>query len=295
MQESLSDLIKVYQENIQDTSIDSKTIGIGRMNRKQKQLLATHDFFFMKKTKVINTVANTQVYDLPVDYDKFSSAFILIGGTKYPIDIIQDQGKFDDFDSQGTTYISDYIQFLHIRDNKIYVSPTPNTNGLPIYFNYKRKYRNMELEDYVTGSVSVTNGSKTVTGAGGAAWITAGAKAGCTIFIRGVPYLVENIATNTSLTLEIPYEGSTESGVTDYKLADCPIIPAGYSDLLPSDASALYYVKRDPKSYQIFKNESISIEKQLIIYGRTNTTDIVKKYTRRIPLDKFRRGTFTIN
>lgn len=81
--------------------------------------------------------------------------------------------------------------------------------------------------DYSTGTVSVTNGSKTVTGAS-TVW-NANADAGM-LFQRGTGtrfYPVETINSDTSLTLRDPYEGATLSGQT-YTLQKLSTLAAPY-------------------------------------------------------------------
>jgi hypothetical protein len=67
---------------------------------------------------------------------------------------------------------------------------------------------------YSAGTVTVTNGSKTVTGAG-TSW-SANVDAGMLFYIGGVNrvYAVEQVNSNTSLTLRDAYAGSTAAGIT---------------------------------------------------------------------------------
>jgi len=67
---------------------------------------------------------------------------------------------------------------------------------------------------YATGTVSATNGSPTVTGAG-TTWSTAnGVVAGGTILIAGVSYAIQTVNSTTSLTLASNYLGPTATGVS---------------------------------------------------------------------------------
>lgn len=68
------------------------------------------------------------------------------------------------------------------------------------------------MAQYKTGTISVTNGSATVTGSG-TAWST-NAQAGNTFKIKGesVIYTVASVNSDTSITLSANYAGSTGSG-----------------------------------------------------------------------------------
>ena len=65
---------------------------------------------------------------------------------------------------------------------------------------------------YVTGTVSVTNGSTLVTGAG-TAWKTANRGRGDRILIGGVNYVVLGVDSETQLRLTAPYAGATAAGL----------------------------------------------------------------------------------
>jgi len=69
---------------------------------------------------------------------------------------------------------------------------------------------------YSTGTVSITKGDVTVTGSS-TSWLT-NAAAGQEIMLEGVYYLIAAVGSNTSITLAIPYAGTTLAGAT-YVLA----------------------------------------------------------------------------
>lgn len=64
---------------------------------------------------------------------------------------------------------------------------------------------------YNTGTVALTNGSRTMTGTG-TSWLT-GADAGMFLGGTGADGLVDRVASNTSIVLRDPYAGSTASGI----------------------------------------------------------------------------------
>lgn len=79
--------------------------------------------------------------------------------------------------------------------------------------NYILKYRGSTNAAYTTGTISVTNGSATVTGSGTSWNTTTNAEVGEYIQLPDTKwYRITAIASNTSLTIEVAYYGSTASG-----------------------------------------------------------------------------------
>lgn len=76
-----------------------------------------------------------------------------------------------------------------------------------------QKYRGSTNANYTTGTISVTNGSATITGSGTSWATTTNADAGEYILLPdGKWYRITAIGGNTSLTIEVSYQGSTLSG-----------------------------------------------------------------------------------
>lgn len=79
--------------------------------------------------------------------------------------------------------------------------------------NFIKKYRGSTNSNYTTGTISVTNGSATVTGSGTSWNTTTNAEAGEYIKLPdGKWYRITLITNNTTLTIECDYQGSTVSG-----------------------------------------------------------------------------------
>lgn len=96
-----------------------------------------------------------------------------------------------------------------------YIDWTTADNTLLVVdgLNYIKKYHGSTNTNYTTGTISTTNGSATVTGSG-TSWATStNAEAGEYIKLPdGKWYKVNSVASNTSLTIEVSYQGSTTSG-----------------------------------------------------------------------------------
>lgn len=80
-------------------------------------------------------------------------------------------------------------------------------------FNRIKKYRGSTNANYSTGTISVTNGDATVTGSGTSWNTTTNAEVGEYIQLPDSKwYKINSIASNTSLEIEVAYQGSTQSG-----------------------------------------------------------------------------------
>jgi hypothetical protein len=98
--------------------------------------------------------------------------------------------------------------------------------------------------NYTTGTIGVTNASTAVTGSG-TSWTTQ--MVGCQILIGGVAYIIAAVGGATSITLTIPYAGSTASGLSytiyagwqdqfqDFEAGGAPALPA-LTDYRDSDS-----------------------------------------------------------
>lgn len=79
--------------------------------------------------------------------------------------------------------------------------------------NYIKKYRGSTNANYTTGTITVTNGSATITGSGTSWATTTNAVVGEYIKLPdGKWYMISAIGSNTSITIEVEYQGSTLAG-----------------------------------------------------------------------------------
>lgn len=131
-------------------------------------------------------------------------------------------------------------------------SATVNTPiGNTITFNYKRRITDLTIADYTTGTVTATNGSTTITGAGTgflANYLpSAGSVLALNLWIKITPpsgdgnwYQISSIASATSLTLVNAYQGLTTSGAS-FTIGQMPLLLEDYHDLLVYRALMLYF------------------------------------------------------
>ena len=119
---------------------------------------------FLESTITTTTAAGTSVYFLPYNYDKLISVKILVGTYQYVVGIIKSRNEWNKVTS--VVYQSDYPMYCYLNDRTIEFFPTPSTTGNTISIYYKKRVVDLQHVDYVTGSVTATNGSATIASAG---------------------------------------------------------------------------------------------------------------------------------
>jgi hypothetical protein len=153
--------------------------------------------------------------------------------------------------------------YYHIRGNQILFFPKTSNSTETIYMLYIKRPVNMEILDYNAGSVlTLTTGTKAVTGTG-TLWAT-NAKAGSYLVINDYPYQIATVVSDTSITLTNIYQGASISTATPYTIADIPVIPEDFADILWAGAARDYYLKRnDSEAYRLYTDRYLELEKRL--------------------------------
>ena len=196
----------------------------------------------------INTTAigigGVQSYRLPSDYSKLKSGTLTIGNLKWTPNEILTRQEWNELNV--FPYYADIPSKFFIWNNKFELWPIPSTTGNLIAFNYKRRIPDLSIADYITGTVSVSNGGTTVTGSGTtwtpttnsvseSRWVQISQTAGDNLW-----YQVSSVDSTTSLTLYAPYQGITVTGGS-YTLGQMPILMEDFHDMLFLSPLVTYY------------------------------------------------------
>ncbi|MGV8142969.1 MAG: hypothetical protein ACP5NS_05050 [Candidatus Pacearchaeota archaeon] len=269
-----TDLLNQYFDKINESSSTAgKERALRGFNQKQKMICNIKDFWWSKKPFYIETVEGQQAYDLNPLIRKPETVGMIVDEITYPVTEIALQEDWNRYNGlTGTGVTSDVPTYYHIANGKIYLFPTPSVSGNDIEIWAYARPRLMSMENYTTGTISVTSGSKTVEGASSPAWLSAtNFRAGAFIFIgpEKVPYEVASITDNDTLVLVKPYFGTTASGLS-YIAGDTPLIHEDYADVLWA-MEALEYLgikKGNTKMYAQLKdfiyNDETGIYKLMI-------------------------------
>lgn len=196
-------------------------------------------YIMIDLAQTASTVEDQQLYHYsPHVYPPITSATLEIGGVDYPLDIVSSQREWDSLnqiDFSGTT-IPQYI--FPMRDH-FELWPIPQADGDTITLIASLLDRDMSVDDYTTGSVTVTENSTAIVGSG--TTFTA-YMAGRWLKTDNDPtfHRIDSFTDTLNISLESVWEGITASGAS-YTIGEVPEIPPELHELLPHGAAADFY------------------------------------------------------
>src|SRR3990167_2136886 len=159
------------QTNCQDLSSDSTTASLTLfkrfMNTGYKLCLSELGRAATEKTDTsLVTVASTQYYNLPMACLFLKSVAITVGGIKYPVIECEDQEEWDYLLQNAQS--GDIPEKYFVRMNYgvgasevgIYPKPSSASNTFTLVFEVMDK--DLAVDKYITGTLTMTNGDETV-------------------------------------------------------------------------------------------------------------------------------------
>ncbi len=224
-------------------------------------------------------IGGLQTYNLPPDYSKLETGTLTIGSLKWtPTEVLTRQA----WDQLNVfPYYADIPNNIFIWQNKFNIWPIPSTTGNVITFNYKRRVPDLSLADYTTGTVSVSNGSTIITGAGTtfvpttnlaseSRWIQIAQNKGDNLW-----YQVYSVDSTSQITLMTPYQGITVAAGT-YTLGQMPLLMEDFHDMLVWKPLIFYYttIAKDEEKAKMFEGLYAQKLEQLAEYAGTKTLNV---------------------
>lgn len=203
-----------------------------------------------QKTDV--TVANQQYYPYQPGTQQLENLTITVGNIAYPVICISSEQEWDRLNQtliQSTTI----PQFFFPRRDDFGIWPIPRA-AYTITENRLLRDRNLSQADYTTGTVSLTNGSATVTGSG--TTFTAAMVGRWFQAPDGYWYRILSFTSTTVITLNRTYVGTTGTGLS-YLIGESPELPEEGHEILNWGVIADYYglIKKDLDSSTRFENK----------------------------------------
>lgn len=200
-----------------------------------------------QKPYTFNTVASTQYYWYPVDAVNIEAVRITIGSFSYPLEVINSQRSWNALNAIQIQP-SAIPQFIFPRRDDFGIWPIPQ-DAYAVTFDYHYRDHSLLVEDYTTGTISITNADATLTGSG--TTFTAG-MVGRWLQITdttnaqyGQWYRIGTFTSTTAMELDTNYQGSTTSAMT-YRIAQVPEFPdEGHVCLLHGALADFYANSRD--------------------------------------------------
>jgi len=196
-------------------------------------------------SKKANTVANQQDYQLPRSVLRPSGVDCLYGSTYIPLIEIGSEQNWNALNSTFTSGIGTPRFFFPKGKDVISVYPTPSTatvEGIKVY--YEPKQPRMMSDDFSTGTVTVTQGSTTIThSAAGFTPEMVGRYFYTTDGTDGNDYQIVEYIDASNLTIENYYEGTSGAGKA-FLIGVVPDIPDEYQPSIVDYCMSRFYLRR---------------------------------------------------
>lgn len=231
---------------------------------------------FNRKSRYTNLVANQQFYQIPEDGQKLKEIVASSGGWNVPLEQIPDEHAWLQLNMSNT--VGQPTHFFIKGFDEVGLFPIPGasiTNGLQLIFS--PKHVELSQDDYTTGTLTVTNGSQTVTGTG---TVFTSKMIGQFLQVNdgtdGNWYRVSDFVSATVLTLENYYQG-TSGGAKTYRVGQVVDLPEEYAEA-PSDyACYRHYLRRgDSQKAATFKTLfEAALEGAQNEYGQTTDQQVI--------------------
>ncbi len=195
--------------------------------------------------KKANTVASQQDYQLPRSVLRPSGVDYLDGDNYYPLIEIGSEMNWNALNAGASSTIGIPRYFFPKGKDVISLYPIPGSatvEGLKVY--YEPKQPRMISDDYTTGTVTVTNGSTTLTHSGtGFTENMVGSYFYTTDGSDGNDYQIVAYVSSSVLTLENYYEG-TSGASKGFVIGVVPDIPDEYHPSIMDYCYARFYMRR---------------------------------------------------
>jgi len=277
--------IQDCQDLAQDPSTGALTFFKRKLNKGYKKALAVFSRPYTELTKTTLTVASQQYYQLPPDFIRLHSITVTVGTTTYPLDEVESQNEWNMVNMYPYTQDIPTRFFIRPRagynGNEVGLYPTPSTANYTITIVYEATAKDLTQTKYVTGTITATLNSATVTGSG-TSWTSAMIGRYFSVTdtdgnTDGMFYRVSAVGGTGSLTLENVYEGPTISGGT-YQIAEVYGLPEDMHSIPTYYALWHYHVwKRNKDAASENKSLFVDLIKEArVTYGTKTTSGIIR-------------------
>lgn len=268
---TFTNLRNLYGTITNDSSSANLTFGDEIMNDTMRRVCAERDWDFLQKTATSTTVASTQFYNLPFDYETLIDVSITSGTTVYVPKECPTREVWDLL-NQNTNITSNVPEWFFIFNKQVGFYPTPSANGNTITFTFDRRVIDLNAADYTTGTLSATNGSTTLTGSG-TTWTAPMAGRAIKITASDVAassgdgfwYEISSVGSATSITLTRAYNGTSLTGGS-YTIGQVSVLPESYQDLPVYKAAEIYFTSQMPDKAraELYRNIYMSMHAGLV-------------------------------
>lgn len=242
---------------IGNTDTDTASWCLEQINDAIRYLISRYYFDERSYTVPGGTVAQQQFYNLPPLVKKMINTTISIGTVLWQPKECPSREYWDSLNV--IQFYQDFPSFFYVFNGQVGIFPIPASSGNPMTINYKTRVRDLSVAD-VTGTVSVTTNTPTITGTGfyndmANRWIRIAPTSSNTTSGDDQWYQIQAVPSATTLTLYNNYAGTTVTGGTA-TIGEVPILPELYQDLPLFRMAYTYYTTRfpDPTRAKLYKD-----------------------------------------
>jgi hypothetical protein len=261
---SYTTLRNLYGKDTKNDVAANLTYGDQIMNDYHRRLLSKADWPFLLRLRTATTVASTTFVDLPYDADQVESVFVTVSSTRYTPNPAPSREFWDKL--HYSTYTSDTPEWWFVYNGQLGLWPQPSSSGNTITLNAKIRVQDLNIADYVTGTIDIiTNGDETVTGDSTVwttpmvgRWLRVTHSDTATASGDGIWYEISSRASNTELELVRPYGGTSliTAAAGAYVIGMMPLLPEAFHDLPEMYGAYRYWTKeKDTNRATFFRNE----------------------------------------
>lgn len=233
----------------------------------------------------ISTIG-VQAYPIPANVSKIKNDTITVGQLVYtpaPIQSIQEWTMLN-----ALPYTSDIPAYFYIYNNQVNFFPIPSSSGNIISFNYQSKVADMTYDDYVTGTIAVTQGNNIVTGTT-TSWNTTATYplnvdlSYVNLMLRPSPpkgdglwYPIQRVTSDTSITMNLPIVNAPVTTGAAYTIGQFPLLHEDFHDILVYSSLKIYYssIVDDADKYKMYSELTEQREKLMERYLGTKSVNV---------------------
>ncbi len=286
--QTIEDHLNQYLFWTVDSSDKNREMGLLRLSQIHKGLCASKNYWWLEDEYSFNSEANIDSYFLPVNFKSIKALRIEIAGRTHFPQEIRDKDLFNQRKNLDTN-LSDYPMYYYIGVNRVFFSSKFTSVNAVIYIDYIKKASDLKQLNYNSGTISISLGSTSVTGAN-TAWLDEGIKKGSTIIINDREYFISSVNGNTNLTLSQKYQGETATNL-DYIIGDVLLIPEPFQDLVWIRASKEYHSKSgETERYNLLIEMDKNVSADLMSYSSSKSTSVVIPMNNRRAVNIFDRN-----
>lgn len=242
---TFEDQYQLYQQITQDFSAGGLVIAKRDINEGCAMFLNRLGRKFNKEYLTASLVANQQYYQFPSEILRISEIRVLNGTNYYTPTFVTSESEWNQRNIIVTT--GNYPTHYYIRGfNEVGLYPVPSANTAnAIIVSYEPQHVDMTQDDFTTGTVTVSNGSVTVSHS--ASSFTQGMVGRWLQITDGTDgkwYKITSFTSSSTIGLENFYEGISGSGRT-FRIGEISKIPNAYQDAPVYYAIERYYLTQN--------------------------------------------------